>query len=197
MNSYMEILEKESDVNVLVALVLDVLNATLTPSDEEEPAPGAVVSVGGGGGGDDEADEIGDRLTEVIIQKPPFMEAMVKFFGCYDFAVRKNAVQLLISLLRHRAPEVQQSLIQSSTGVSRIVDLLHDKREVIRNNVVLMLSELSRGNSSLQQLLAYENAFQLLFEIIYQEPLDSESRPSRAMRPLASSVRSSLGQTIF
>jgi len=171
MNSYMAILEKESDVNVLVALVLDVLNSVLTTSDDEDPnAPPPPTGEHGG----EDGDEIGDRLAEVIVQKPHFMEAMIKFFSVYEFAVRKNAVQLLITLLRHRAPEVQLSLIQSPTGVSHVVDLLHDKREVIRNNVVLMLSELSRGNSSLQQLLVYENTFQLLFDIIYQEPLDSE-----------------------
>lgn len=58
-------------------------------------------------------------------------------------------------------------------GISRLVDLLHEKREVIRNGVVLMLSELSRGKSALQQLLAYENTFQLLFVIINQESFDS------------------------
>lgn len=85
----------------------------------------------------------------------------------------RNAIQLLTTLLRYRANEVQQAIISEPAGASRIVDLLHDKREVVRNGVVLMLSELTRGNTSLQQLLAYENTFQLLFDIIELEPVDS------------------------
>jgi hypothetical protein len=81
---------------------------------------------------------------------------------------------LLTTLLRHRAGEVQNAIIRNPAGGSQVVELLHEQREVIRNNVVLMLSELSRGNVQLQQLLAFQNCFQLLFAIIEQEPTDSK-----------------------
>lgn len=82
-------------------------------------------------------------------------------------------MQLLTTLLRHRSNDVQQAVFNYPTGVSHVVDLLHERREVIRNGVVLMLSELSRGNTALQKVLAYENTFQLLFEIINEESPDS------------------------
>uniref|UniRef100_A0A183CEW4 Uso1_p115_head domain-containing protein n=1 Tax=Globodera pallida TaxID=36090 RepID=A0A183CEW4_GLOPA len=165
MNVYMDILEKEANLQDLVALTLDIINMVLNDSVNEGDQEATTVA--------EQEDEIGDRLAEVLLQKPTFMVSLIKLLECYDFAVRRNAVKLLTSLLRHRPSAVQQAVISQAIGISHIVDLLHDKREVIRNNVVLMLSELSRGNTAIQQLLAYENAFQLLFDFIAQEPLDS------------------------
>ncbi|KAI6234560.1 General vesicular transport factor [Aphelenchoides fujianensis] len=155
MNLYMEVLHSEDDVEV-VALTLDILNAVL--ADENGPL---------------EDDELGDRLSEVIVKKAVFMPAILKWLDNEHFTIRKNAVQLLTTLLRHRAGEVQDAIIRDPTGTSRVVELLHEQREIIRNHVVLMLSELSRGNLQLQQLLVFQNCFQLLFTIIEQEPTDS------------------------
>ncbi|KAL7074236.1 hypothetical protein ACQ4LE_006631 [Meloidogyne hapla] len=162
MDAFMDVLEKNASLTDLVSLTLDILDCTLTEAGGDDDDPQQVSA----------DDEIGDRLAELMLQRANFMASLVKLLACNDFAVRRNTVKLLTSLLRHRPTSVQQAII-SQRGVSNIVDLLNDKREVIRNNVVLMLSELSRGNSQIQQLLYFENAFQLLFEVISQEPLES------------------------
>ncbi|KAI6175968.1 hypothetical protein M3Y97_00748000 [Aphelenchoides bicaudatus] len=155
MNNYMEILSNEEETD-LIALTLEILNCVLSEGDEPL-----------------EEDELSDRLAEVIVKKPVFMPSILKWLEADNFAIRKNAVQLLTTLLRHRAGEVQDAIINDPMGGSRIVELLHEQREVIRNHVVLMLSELSRGNMELQKLLAFQNCFQLLFAIIEQESTDS------------------------
>ncbi|CAD5220092.1 unnamed protein product [Bursaphelenchus okinawaensis] len=154
MHMYMEILDSEEELDI-VASVLDILNAVL--GDDE----------------DNLEEDICDRLAELIVRKPVFMPAILRCLENEHFSVRKNAVQLLTTLLRHRAGEVQEAIVKDPTGTCRVVELLNEKREVIRNHVVLMLSELSRGNVQLQQLLVFQNCFQLLFSIIEREPSDS------------------------
>ncbi|KAL3983017.1 Uso1 / p115 like vesicle tethering protein head region family protein [Acanthocheilonema viteae] len=157
MNVYMEILSKEGNSPEIVSIVLEILVAVLC--DDESS--------------DEGQDEIGERLAEMIIQRKAFITSIMTIVESYEFAVRRAAVQLLTALLRHRASEVQTAIVEEPMGVSRLVDLLHDTREIIRNSTVLMMSELSRAHPQIQQLLAYENAFQLLFDVIDLEPAES------------------------
>uniref|UniRef100_A0A8C1WHI4 General vesicular transport factor p115 n=1 Tax=Cyprinus carpio TaxID=7962 RepID=A0A8C1WHI4_CYPCA len=54
-------------------------------------------------------------------------------------------------------------------GVSRLMDLLADSREVIRNDGLLLLQQLTKGNTAIQKIVAFENAFERLLEIITEE----------------------------
>ncbi|KHJ80817.1 hypothetical protein OESDEN_19503, partial [Oesophagostomum dentatum] len=108
-----------------------------------------------------------------MLKKPVFIPSLLAAIDDYDITVRRVGIQLLTSLLRHRGPEVQTAVMAQPTGVPHLVDIVHDRREVVRNEAVLMLCELSRSNSQIQQLLAYENTFVHLLDIIDTEPLDS------------------------
>uniref|UniRef100_A0A9J2PNX3 Vesicle tethering protein Uso1/P115-like head domain-containing protein n=1 Tax=Ascaris lumbricoides TaxID=6252 RepID=A0A9J2PNX3_ASCLU len=157
MAAYMEVLEKERSNPEIIAITLEILVAVVC--DDDEAAGGT--------------DELGERLSEIIVRRKGFISSIMSLVECYEFSVRRALVQLLTALLRHRASEVQNAIMSEPMGVSRLVDILHETREAVRNSAVLMLSELSRANSQIQQLLAYENAFQLLFDIIDVEPVDS------------------------
>ncbi|XP_053711887.1 general vesicular transport factor p115 isoform X5 [Synchiropus splendidus] len=54
-------------------------------------------------------------------------------------------------------------------GVSRLMDLLADSREVIRNDGLLLLQQLTKGNAAIQKIVAFENAFERLLDIITEE----------------------------
>ncbi|EJW77249.1 hypothetical protein WUBG_11843 [Wuchereria bancrofti] len=116
MNAYMEILEKEGNSSEIVSIVLEILVAVLC--DDEAPDEGRGM------------DEIGERLAEMIVRRKTFITSIMALVESYEFAVRRAAVQLLTALLRHRASEVQTAIVEEPMGVSRLVDLLHDTREV-------------------------------------------------------------------
>ena len=54
-------------------------------------------------------------------------------------------------------------------SIARLVATTQDKREVVRNEAILLLVGLTDGNADIQKLVAFENAFEVLFDIIAQE----------------------------
>uniref|UniRef100_A0A667ZUQ1 General vesicular transport factor p115 n=1 Tax=Myripristis murdjan TaxID=586833 RepID=A0A667ZUQ1_9TELE len=50
-----------------------------------------------------------------------------------------------------------------------LMDLLADSREVIRNDGLLLLQQLTKGNAAIQKIVAFENAFERLLDIITEE----------------------------
>ena len=66
---------------------------------------------------------------------------------CYNHNLFRGSIQLLASLLRHRCVEVQQKLMGQPMGLSRLVDLLQENREV---RLLLLLQE------SFESLLGFE-----------------------------------------
>ncbi|CAJ0579948.1 unnamed protein product, partial [Mesorhabditis spiculigera] len=156
LGAFMEILTKERSAIDLLSLTLEVLLFVLIGDDD---AP--------------EEDELGERLAEVMLKRPEFIAAVLSTLEQFEFSIRRVSVQLLTALLRHRGAEVQNAVIGQPMGVSRLVDLIHDNREVVRNEAILLLCELSRAHSQLQQLLAYDSAFTILLDIVESEPIDS------------------------
>lgn len=57
------------------------------------------------------------------------------YFQEYDFKVRWPIVKLLVGLLQHKPKDLQECILVSPMGVSRLMDLLSDTREIIRNEV--------------------------------------------------------------
>ncbi|KAK0400052.1 hypothetical protein QR680_003328 [Steinernema hermaphroditum] len=158
LQAFLAIIEHESDNTELVAMVLDIL-VTVLGDTEDAPV--------------NEEDDIGERFAGTFIVQPNFIRNLMNLVGIFDFGIRKALVQLLTSLLRHRGSEVQSAIHREPMAVVNLADMLHDKREIIRNSVVLMMSELSRANTEIQHILAYENVFVILFDIIGNELYDS------------------------
>ena len=64
---------------------------------------------------------------------------------------------------------MQEVVLGSRMGVSRLMDVLVDSREVLRNDALILLIQLTKGNSNLQKIVAFENAFDKIVDIIEVE----------------------------
>ena len=86
-----------------------------------------------------------------------------------QWQVRRPAVKLLTNLLMNKPRDMQEYILGSHMGVSRLMDILVDPREVLRNDALLLLIQLTKGNANLQKIVAFENAFDKLVDIIQSE----------------------------
>lgn len=112
---------------------------------------------------------IGEQFTEMFIKNHQNIQLVLDLLDEYDFRVRFSAVQLLTSLLTNRTKDIQEIILVKPMGVSKMMDLLADTREVIRNETLLLLIKLTKGNANIQKIVAFENAFDRLFEIVSSE----------------------------
>ena len=58
-----------------------------------------------------------------------------------------------------------QAVLAAPMGIIRLMDMLGE-REVIRNEALILLSGLVRGNAAMQQIAAFEGAFERLLGIV-------------------------------
>ncbi|XP_070583047.1 general vesicular transport factor p115 isoform X4 [Erythrolamprus reginae] len=116
-----------------------------------------------------QTEDFGSQFTEIFIKQHENVTLLLSYLEEFDFHVRWPGVKLLTILLKHQGPPLQQIILVSPMGVSRLMDLLADSREVIRNDGVLLLQQLTKSNAAIQKIVAFENAFERLLDIITDE----------------------------
>lgn len=112
---------------------------------------------------------IGEQFTEIFLKKSANVQLVLDTLEEYDFKVRRPAIKLLTNLLVNKPRLMQEIILKSQMGVSRLMDVLVDSREVLRNDALLLLIQLTKGHSNLQKIVAFENAFDKLCDILEME----------------------------
>lgn len=112
---------------------------------------------------------VGEQFTEMFIKSTENVTTIINFLEEFDFKVRWPAIKLFTSLLANKTKDIQEIVLVSPMAVSKLMDLLSDSREVIRNDALLLLIQLTRGNANIQKIVAFENAFDRLFDVIKEE----------------------------
>ncbi|XP_058496571.1 general vesicular transport factor p115 isoform X5 [Solea solea] len=159
MDHLINILQTDRSDSEILGYALDTLYNIIC-NDEEEEQDETIQK---------QADDLGAQFTETLIQDPEHVTLLLTVLEEFDFHVRWPGVKLLTALLKNQGVQVQGIILVSPMGVSRLMDLLADSREVIRNDGLLLLQQLTKGNAAIQKIVAFENAFERLLDIITEE----------------------------
>uniref|UniRef100_A0A8C4F6P2 General vesicular transport factor p115 n=1 Tax=Dicentrarchus labrax TaxID=13489 RepID=A0A8C4F6P2_DICLA len=159
MDHLINILQTDRSDSEILGYALDTLYNLICNDEEEEQDENA----------QKQADDLGAQFTDTFIQDPEHVTLLLTLLEEFDFHVRWPAVKLLTALLKNQCVQVQGIILVSPMGVSRLMDLLADSREVIRNDGLLLLQQLTKSNAAIQKIVAFENAFERLLDIITEE----------------------------
>lgn len=111
----------------------------------------------------------GLRNTDRFLSLESPLHALLFLLGKEQFYVRFFSLQLLGTVLANRPEVVQKYVLKAPGGSARLVEVLEDKREIIRNEGLLLFISLLSTNADIQKIVAFEGAFDRLFNIINQE----------------------------
>ncbi|XP_076584865.1 general vesicular transport factor p115 isoform X2 [Chaetodon auriga] len=163
MDHLINILQTDRSDSEILGYALDTLYNIICNDDEEEQDESEDENA------QKQADDLGVQFTDKFIEDPEHVTLLLTLLEEFDFHVRWPGVKLLTALLKNQGVQVQGIILVSPMGVSRLMDLLADSREVIRNDGLLLLQQLTKSNAAIQKIVAFENAFERLLDIITEE----------------------------
>ncbi|XP_036958508.1 general vesicular transport factor p115 isoform X3 [Acanthopagrus latus] len=181
MDHLINILQTDRSDSEILGYALDTLYNIICNDEEEEQdeSEDAVTPISVSGkhknvsmpdeNAQKQADDLGVQFTDKFIQDPEHVTLLLTLLEEFDFHVRWPGVKLLTAILKNQGVQVQGIILVSPMGVSRLMDLLADSREVIRNDGLLLLQQLTKSNAAIQKIVAFENAFERLLDIITEE----------------------------
>lgn len=152
-----DVLDKFRQDSEITCLALDSLYNIMTfdESDPMEPK--------------DLPPDISTQFTEMLIKTNSNIELVFDLLDEFEFQTRWTTLKLLNALILNQTQAVQDLILEIPRGVSRLMDLLNDSREVIRNDTILLLNNLTKTNTNIQKIIAFESGFDRIMEIIEGE----------------------------
>jgi hypothetical protein len=115
------------------------------------------------------SEEIALWLADEFTQRQDNITLLLDFLDTNDFYSRLYSLQLLSAILASRTERTEECIFTAPLGISRLVAILDDRRDAIRNEGLSLLTYLTPNSAELQKLVAFENAFDRIFSIIKLE----------------------------
>ncbi|KAG7294255.1 hypothetical protein NEMBOFW57_004325 [Staphylotrichum longicolle] len=117
------------------------------------------------------SEEIALWVADEFTQRHENIALLLGFIGNdrTDFYSRLYSLQLLSAILSARTERAEESIVNTNDGIHRLVAVLEDPREAIRDEAVGLLTDLTPTSNVIQNLVTLEKGFAPLFEIINNE----------------------------
>lgn len=111
-------------------------------------------------------DDISLWLTDEFTHEDENVVALLDFVQSPDMFTSLYALQLLSAMVTNRPDAIKQSLFSVHHGISTLVMALESNYEMVRDETVLLLLNLTDNHVEFQKLVAFEGAFDKIFSII-------------------------------
>ena len=115
------------------------------------------------------SEEIALWLADEFTQRQDNITLLLDFLETNDFYSRLYSLQLLSAIQASRTERTEECILSAPLGISRLVAVLDDRRDAVRNESLSLLTYLTPNSVELQKLVAFENAFDRIFNIIKLE----------------------------
>ncbi|KAH8103420.1 p115 like vesicle tethering protein [Cristinia sonorae] len=153
----LDVLYNDAEVDADIGkAVLETLNALCDIGEEGVPAP-------------PHSKELGYKHTDLLLGNETATFKLFALLSDPSFYLRLSTLQLLVTLLHNRRHVVQGFFLKAPVGPTTVIAVLEEKREIIRNEALTMVQSLVNQSPDIQKILAFEGAFEKLFNIIQQE----------------------------
>ncbi|KAI1803128.1 p115 like vesicle tethering protein [Daldinia bambusicola] len=120
------------------------------------------------------SEEIALWLADEFTQRQENITLLLDFLETNDFYSRLYSLQLLLAILSARTERTEICVFTAPLGISRLVAVLDDRREAVRNEALTLLTYLTPSSPDIQKLVAFSNVFGRVFTIIAAEGSLSE-----------------------
>ncbi|KAI0137460.1 p115 like vesicle tethering protein [Xylariales sp. AK1849] len=146
-------LSKDGEDVDTVKVVLETLLMLFSPNQDSPEA----------------SEEIALWLADEFTQRQENITLLLDFLETNDFYSRLYSLQLLSAILSARTERTEECVFTAPLGISRLVAVLDDRREAVRNEAVSLLTDLTPTHPDIQKLVVFESAFERVFAIIAAE----------------------------
>ncbi|EME46299.1 hypothetical protein DOTSEDRAFT_70332 [Dothistroma septosporum NZE10] len=112
------------------------------------------------------ADEFAMRQDNIIL----LLSLLDPTSPTADYYSRKHSLDILSAICAARPERLQECILSAPLGISRLVGVLDDGRDAVRNAGLLLLVDLTSGaNEELRKIVAFEDVFGKVFAVVQQE----------------------------